>query len=287
MKPAPFEMLRPLEFDEALAMLSEEPEESKLLAGGQSLIPMMNFRLARPARLIDINGIADLRGIAKQQNSVIIRACTRHVELERNNLGGPLGQLLRQAAGKVGHFPIRTRGTFGGSIAHCDAASEWCVVATLLDAQMTAQSLERGTRTMPGSNFFESVLTTALRPDEILTEITLPALDDTYRTGIAEYAKRKGDFGIILVAAAVQVLEGVVTEAKFCIGGVGPVPVRSPLAEQTCIGQSWCDDVLTAAAEAAAQEVDPPSDSHADAGYRRALVRALLPRALKHRRNPL
>lgn len=285
MKPAPFEMLRPTELSEALAMLDDDPDESKVLAGGQSLIPMMNFRLARPARLIDINRISGLSGVATQQNSVVIKACTRHAELEQNDLGGPLGRLLGQAAAKVGHLPIRTRGTFGGSIAHCDAASEWCVVATLLDAQMTAQSTRHGTRTIASSDFFQATLTTALRPDEILTDITLPALDKTYHAGIAEYAKRKGDFGIILAAGAVQIVDGVVADAKFCIGGVGPIPVRSPAAEQTCIGHRWCDDLLTAAADAAAAEVDPPSDTHADADYRRALVRALLPRAFSDRRS--
>ncbi len=158
-------------------------------------------------------------------------------------------------------------------------ASEWCVVATLLDAQMTAESARHGTRTIASSDFFQAMLTTALRSDEILTDITLPALDDTYRAGIAEYAKRKGDFGIILAAGAVQIIDGVVADAKFCIGGVGPIPVRSPAAEQICIGHRWCDDLLSAAADAAAAEVDPPSDTHADADYRRALVRALLPRA--------
>lgn len=285
MKPAPFEMLRPTELGEALAILADDPDESKVLAGGQSLVPMMNFRLARPARLIDINRISQLSGISTQHNSVVIKSCTRHVELERNDIGGPLGRLLRQAAAKVGHFPIRTRGTFGGSIAHCDAASEWCVVAMLLDAQMTAKSTRHGTRTISSPDFFQAMLTTALEPDEILTEITLPILDDTYRAGIVEYAKRKGDFGIVLAAGAVQIVDGVVADAKFCIGGVGPIPVRSPAAEQACIGHRWCDDLLSVAADAAAAGIDPPSDAHADADYRRALVRALLPRAFTNGRS--
>lgn len=280
MKPAPFDMLRPTEVDEVLALLSEEPEDSKVLAGGQSLVPMMNFRLARPARVVDINRVKGLNGIENSSTAVTIRSCTRHLTLQNNLIPGPLGRLLRQTATKIGHLPIRTRGTFGGSIAHCDSASEWCVVATLLDAEMMVRS-QRGTRTIGASSFFRSALTTALQDDELLTATVLPVLDDSYHVGLTEFSRRQGDFGIVLTAVVIRVLDDVVTEARICVGGVAPIPVRCPAAEQGCLGRTWTPAVLDYAAETAAAEVDPASDAHGDADYRRALVRALLPRTVE------
>ncbi|MDQ6526410.1 xanthine dehydrogenase family protein subunit M [Nocardioides sp. LHD-245] len=280
MKPANFEYVRPASLEEALVELAKDPDESKVLAGGQSLVPMMNFRLARPERLIDINRIPLLEGVESVGDRVVIRARTRHLALQNLSMSTPLGSLLRTGAAHVGHLPIRTRGTFGGSIAHCDAASEWCLVAGLLDAEMTVRSQARGTRTIPASDFFWSIFTTAMEPDEILTEVSLPALDDSYRTGIAEFARRAGDFAIVAATGAVQVVDGVVRDARVCLGGVSEVPFRSAAAEQVLLGQEWSPRLLRDAAEAAADEVDPPSDSHGDGEYRRDLVRALLPRAL-------
>lgn len=283
MKPASFEYVRPQSLEEALAELAKDPDESKVLAGGQSLIPMMNFRLARPERLIDINRIPDLEGVASRDGRVVIGTRTRHLALQNLSMATPLGSLLRSGAAKVGHLPIRTRGSFGGSIAHCDAASEWCLIARLLDADMTVRSHARGTRTIPAAEFFRSVFTTALEPDEILTEIALPDLDDTYLTGIAEFARRAGDFAIVAATGAIKIVDGVVDDARVCLGGVSEVPFRSAAAEEVLHGQEWTSKLLTEAAEAAAEDVDPPSDAHGDAAYRRDLVRALLPRALGER----
>lgn len=280
MKPRPFEYHAPATLDDALAILAADPDDSKVLAGGQSLIPMMNFRLASPARLVDINRIPQLTGIESVGDRVAIAARTRHIQVQNTALKGPLGSLLRKAAGYVGHLPIRTRGTFGGSIAHCDAASEWCLVAALLDAEMTVVSQARGERTIPAADFFQSIFTTALEPDEILISVSLPSLDDTWRTGISEFARRAGDFGIVTTTAAIRVVDDVVREARVSLGGVSEVPFRSSAAEQALIGQPLTDRLLVLAAEAAADEVDPPSDTHGDAEYRRDLVRALLPRAL-------
>lgn len=280
MKPASFEYVRPATLDEALAELAKDPDESKVLAGGQSLIPMMNFRLARPERLIDINRIPDFEGVRTVDGKVVIRTRTRHLALQNLSMANPLGHLLRQSATNVGHLPIRTRGTFGGSIAHCDAASEWCLVASLLGAEVTVQSQARGSRTIPASDFFLSIFTTAMEPDEILVEIALPALDDSYITGIAEFARRAGDFAIVAATGAVKVVDDVVVDARVCLGGVSEVPFRSAAAEQVLVGNAWGTRLLAEAAEAAADEVDPPSDTHGDANYRRDLVRALLPRAL-------
>lgn len=280
MKPRSFEYHAPTDLDEALGILAADPDDSKVLAGGQSLVPMMNFRLASPAALVDINRVPGLTGIGTVGDRVVIGTRTRHIDVQNNALSGPLSSLLRTAAAYVGHLPIRTRGTFGGSIAHCDAASEWCLVASLLDAEMTAVSMARGERTMAAADFFQSIFTTALEPDEILLTVSLPALDETWRTGISEFARRAGDFGIVTTTAAIRVVDDVVREARVCIGGVSEVPFRSEAAEQTLVGQSPTGELLVAAAEAAAVEVDPPSDTHGDAAYRRDLVRALLPRAL-------
>lgn len=280
MKPSPFEYFRPTSLGEALEVLARDSDESKVLAGGQSLIPMMNFRLARPERLIDINRVPGLAGLTSEGDRVVVGTLTRHLALQNTSQSGPLGHLLRNAAAKVGHLPIRTRGTFGGSIAHCDAASEWCLVAALLDAQMTVTSHVRGPRTIEASDFFQAVFTTAMESDELLTTISLPALSDDYRTGIAEFARRAGDFGIVTATAAIEVVDGVVGDARVCLGGVGEIPFRSRAAEDLMRGETWSAELFRAAAEAAAEEVDPPSDSHGDADYRRDLVRALLPRAL-------
>ena len=283
MKPSPFEYVRPDTLDEALAVLAQDPDESKVLAGGQSLIPMMNFRLARPERLVDINRVPGLAGTELRADRLHIAARTRHLALQNTDVQGPLGHLLRRAAVNVGHLPIRTRGTFGGSIAHCDAASEWCLVAALLDAEMTVRSEARGERSIAAADFFQSIFTTAMESDEILTSISLPALDDTYVTGISEFARRAGDFAIVAATAAVQVTDGIVTDARVSLGGVSEIPFRSTAAEQTMLGEEWSPSLVEAAAEAAATEVDPPSDTHGDAEYRRDLVRALLPRALRER----
>jgi aerobic carbon-monoxide dehydrogenase medium subunit len=282
-KPSAFDYVAPRRLDEALAELARDPDDSKVISGGQSLVPMMNFRLASPARLVDINRVPDLAGMSVVGDRLVVKARTRHVSVEHTDHEGPLGHLLRTAASHVGHLPIRTRGTFGGSIAHCDAASEWCLVSSLLDAEMTAVSAARGARTIAAPDFFQAIFTTALEADEILTEVSLPLLDEHWVTGIAEFARRAGDFGIVTTTAAVRVVDDVVTEARVSIGGVSEVPFRSAAAEQTLLGESFGTELVQAAAEAAAQEVDPPSDTHGDAAYRRDLVRALLPRALQAR----
>jgi carbon-monoxide dehydrogenase medium subunit len=284
-KPAIFEYIRPQTLDEALAELAKDPDETKVLAGGQSLVPMMNFRLARPKRLIDINQIHGIDGITTGNGRVTIATRTRHLALQNLTMNTPLGSLLRIAATNVGHLPIRTRGTFGGSLAHCDAASEWCLVARLLDAEITLQSQARGVRTIRASEFFRSMFTTAMEPDEILTKVHLPELDDTYVTGLAEFARRAGDFAIVAATGAVRVLDGVVREARVCIGGVSEVPVRSTAAERVLLGQAWSPALLEQAAAAAAEEVDRPSDEHGDAAYRRDLVRALVVRAFESDRD--
>lgn len=280
MKPAQFTYFRPATLDEALRLLAEDPDESKVLAGGQSLVPIMNFRLGRPGRLVDINRISGLSGVHVEDQAVRIGALTRHRALERSTLAGPLGELLRRSATLVGHVPIRTRGTFGGSLAHSDAASEWCLVAVLLDAEITARSAARGARTVPAADFFQMMFSTALEPDEILTDVRLPDLHENYRVGIAEFARRAGDFAIVAATSAVRVDAGVVTDARVCLGGVAEVPFRSAAAEASLLGSKWGPDAVDAAVSAAAAEVSPPSDAHGDSEFRRDLVIAQLRRSL-------
>ncbi|WP_110208199.1 FAD binding domain-containing protein [Nocardioides daejeonensis] len=285
MKPSSFEYVRPESLAETLDLLHQDPEESKVLAGGQSLVPMMNFRLARPSRLIDINRVPGLAGTRVEGDRLVIGTRTRHLAVQNMSGADPLARLLRSAAAHVGHLPIRTRGTFGGSLAHSDAASEWCLIARLLDATMVVESRARGRREIPAADFFLSIFTTAMEPDELLVEVSLPRLGDEHRTGFAEFARRAGDFAIVAVTTDLAVEKGVVTHARVCIGGVADTPFRSGAAEATLVGQRLDDDIATsplarAAAEAAASEVDPPSDAHGDAPYRRDLVRAMLTSSL-------
>lgn len=286
MKPSSFDYVRPKTKAEALNLLANDPDESKILAGGQSLVPMMNFRLARPGKLIDINDVPGLTGIQERGDRLHIGARTRHISIQ-NHTGttGPLARVLRYAATQVGHLPIRTRGTFGGSLAHSDAASEWCLLVRLLDAEMTVESRQRGSRVIAAEDFFQSIFTTSMEPDELLVDTSLPMLDDSHQTGFAEYARRAGDFAIVAVTTDIKVDGGKVSSARVCVGGVSETPLRSAVAEQILTGADWPSDpanseVVTAAVEAMVAAVSPPSDAHGDAEYRKDLVRALFVRSI-------
>src|SRR5215216_4673287 len=187
MKPARFRYHAPKTIEEALDTLAEvAPEDGRVLAGGQSLVPIMAFRLARPAHLVDINGIEALRRLAVDGERLCIGACVRHAAFHKPVVDGPLGRLLSAVVRHIAHYPIRTRGTFCGSIAHADPASEWCAVAAALDARMVATSV-RGTRTIPAHEFFAGLMTTALEEDELLSEVQLPVLPADTRVGFCEF----------------------------------------------------------------------------------------------------
>jgi carbon-monoxide dehydrogenase medium subunit len=280
MKPAPFDYLRAPSVAEAVAALAEFGDGSRVLAGGQSLLPMMNFRLARPEALVDIGGISELRGVVSDVDFIEIGALTRHADLERSTLPGPVGTLLRSAGAQVGHLPIRTRGTFGGSLAHADPASEWCLLAVLLDATMAVTGPAR-TRVVAAVDFFTTVFTTALEPDELLTAARLPRLDRTWRVAVAEFTRRAGDFAIVAAMVACRQRDGIIDDARVSLGGVADRPVRSSEAESLLAGRPAQDAVFCAAADAAAAAVTPPADIHGSAGYRRDLVRVLVRRALE------
>ena len=294
MKPARFAYTAPDSLEGTLEALDRFGDEAKVLSGGQSLVPMMNFRLARPEVIVDIGRVGGLDAMAAAGGTLAVGARVPHIALEApvveapggrtERLGGVLGALLPQVARWVGHLPIRVRGTFGGSIAHADPAAEWCIVARTLDAQMVARRAGGGERAIPAADFFETVFTTALEPEELLTEVRLPLLGDEWRAGFCEFSRRAGDFAVVAAMAAVRLdpAGGAVAEARIGVGGVAGVPVRLPGAEAALVGEVPGAGVFAAAAEVAAGEVDPVGDLHGSATYRRDLVRAMVGRALAH-----
>jgi carbon-monoxide dehydrogenase medium subunit len=276
MKPADFEYHAPRTVDELLALLAEHGEDGKILAGGQSLVPVMNFRLARPARLFDLNGIAELDFLVVDKKILRIGALARHAAFHQPVVPGPTGTLLAQVVQHIAHYPIRQRGTFAGSIAHADPASEWCVVARLLEAEIVARS-PRGERRLKAAEYFHGTFATALTADEVITEVRLPILDASWRTGFNEFSRRAGDFAIAMSAVAVKRSGSKIVEARIAIGGVEDRPSRCAQAEAVLMrGGSSAD-----AASAVAAAVKPMEDQHADAAYRKDLVRALTRRALE------
>jgi carbon-monoxide dehydrogenase medium subunit len=280
-KPAPFAYHAPTSVAQAVAMLGKlAAADGRILAGGQSLVPTMAFRLARPAHLIDINGIAALERLAVEDGSLSIGACVRHAAFHRPAVAGPLGALLTVVVRHIAHYPIRLRGTFCGSLAHADPASEWCLVAATLGAEMTAMST-RGTRTILAADFFTGIMTTALGEDELLAAARLPLLAPDTRFGFCEFSRRVGDYALAMALATFRVEGGVIIDPRLGVGGAEASPRRIPEAEAALAGRPPEATVLRAAAEAAAAAIDPLEDIQADAAYRRDLVRAMTRRALE------
>jgi carbon-monoxide dehydrogenase medium subunit len=281
MKPAAFCYHAPKTLDEAVATLAKvAPDDGRILAGGQSLVPIMAFRLARPAHLVDINGIAALKRLATTNGKLAIGACVRHTAFYEPVAEGPLGRLLSTVVQHIGHHPIRTRGTFCGSLAHADPASEWCLVAATLDAEMIATST-RGARTIPAAEFFAGIMTTALAEDELLTEVRLPILPAYTRFGFQEFARRAGDFALGMALVTFRLDGKTMAEPRVGIGGAEATARRIPAAEAALAGKVPGPDVFQAAAEAAAAAINPLEDHNTNADYRRDLVRTLTRRALE------
>jgi carbon-monoxide dehydrogenase medium subunit len=281
MKPAPFHHYAPTTVEEAVALLARlAPQDGRVLAGGQSLVPTMAFRLARPAHLVDINGIAALGRLAVVDGRLAIGACVRHAAFHRPPVDGPLGALLAKVVRHIAHYPIRTRGTFCGSIANADPASEWCAVAVALGAEMVARSA-RGTRMIAAKEFFAGIMTTALAEDELLTEVRLPLLPADTRTGFYEFSRRAGDFAIAMALATFSVEGGKIVDPRVAVGGAEPHPRRISEAEQALAGKAPGADAFAAAGERAAAAVDPMEDVNNSAQYRRDLVRTVVRRALE------
>jgi aerobic carbon-monoxide dehydrogenase medium subunit len=280
MKPAPFVYHRPNTIDEAVAQLAEVAGDGRVLAGGQSLVPTMAFRLARPAHLVDINGIAELARVEVADRMLSIGACVRHAAFHRPLVDGPLGALLAFVVRHIGHYPIRMRGTFCGSLAHADPASEWCLVAATLGAEMTARSV-RDERVIAADDFFDGIMTTTLAEDELLTGARIPLLAADTRCGFYEFSRRAGDYAIAMALATFRIVDGLIVEPSIAVGGAEARPRRIAEAERLIAGQPPSDKVFRAAAAAAADCIDPLEDIQADAAYRLDLVRVVTRRALE------
>ncbi len=283
MKPGRFAYLAPGSLAEALGALSAHGADAKLLAGGQSLVPMMNFRLACPALLVDCNGISELAGIRPRTGGgLALGAMTRQRQLERDPQVAARAPLLAAAMPHIAHPQIRNRGTLGGSVAHADPAAELPAVMVALDAHFELQSA-RNSRQVKAQDFFLGLLTTALEPDEMLVEVVLPPWPPTRGWAFLEVARRHGDYAQVGIAAWLDLEpDGRCREAQLVYLSVGDVPLRAPQAAALLRGQELTPAALAAAAELAAQqEIEPTSDIHASALYKRHLARVLTVRALE------
>lgn len=280
MKPSPFSYARPEALADVISCLARWGDEAKILAGGQSLIPLLNLRLARPAVLIDISAVDGLAGIRAEDAAVVIRAATPQLQAERSAELTALCPLVGQALSHVAHAPIRARGTVGGNLAHADAASELPAVAVALDAEFTIWG-PSGVRRVRAEDFFLGPYTTAITADEVLYEIRFPATRG-HGTSFLELARRRGDYALAGVAACVRLDDdGLVASAALAACGVGGVPVRLRAAEAAVTGRAPTGEALADAVAAASREVSPQTDIHADEAYRRRLVGTLVSRAIE------
>lgn len=280
MKPAPFAYARPDSLDEALAVLAEH-DDAKALAGGQSLVPAMNFRLAQPTMLVDLNGIRELSGVEEAEEGLTIGAMTRHRELERSPLVARMSPLLSETMPFIAHPPIRTRGTIGGSLAHADPAAELPAVMLALDAAIGVRS-RAGGRTIPAAEFFVGLYATALAAGELVVKVSVPAMPPGAGWAFDEVARRHGDYALA-GAAAVVALDGggVVRTARIALLSVHDRPILAVESGHTLVGERPTPEAIAAAAAAAAnRDADPSSDIHASRDYRRHLASVLVRRVL-------
>ena len=280
MKPAKFEYDDPRTVHEALDLLARHGDECKVIAGGQSLVPLMNFRLARPARLLDINGIDELSYIKRDNDRLVIGAMTRHTHLEHSQEVAKLWPLLTEAIGWVGHGQIRNRGTIGGSVAHADPAAELPAAFAALDASFEIRS-KRGSRKVGWKQFFVSEFTTILTPDELVTAVEVPAQGVGTGAAFVEYARRHGDFALGGAAVTIRVRpDGRCDKATIALLSAGPAPVRAEAAEQQLLGAQLDESSIRAASAEAVRGLRPTSDLHGSSEYRIGLLRTMTERAL-------
>lgn len=281
MKTPPLTYKRVHSLEEAVSVLGQYGDDAKVLAGGQSLIPMLNFRLARPSVLVDIGSIPDLDYLRPLDGGgVEVGALTTHRRLEKARDSDALGGLpvIGNSAALIGHLPIRTRGTIGGSLAHADPASEWCILATLLDASVTVHG-RAGQREVGAADLFRGFLTTDLAWDEVISSVRFPRRRP--HAALVEYAPRHADFALVAAAAAVDIDGGICRDPRIVLGGVSSKPIRIAAAEAELSGRDLSDSTLVAAGHAAAEAIDPPHDVHAPKAYRRRLAAVLVKRALE------
>ncbi len=283
MKPPPFEYYAPHSLEEALGLLAEHGSNAKILAGGQSLIPAMNFRMTAPSILIDLNPVPGLDYIRASRNGALrIGAMTRQSQVEKDALVRQLAPLVHETIPHIAHPQIRNRGTFGGSLAHADPAAELPVIARALDARLKAQTAS-GSRWIEAVDFFQFMFTTDLAPDEILVEVEMPPMPPDTGWSFLEFSRRHGDYALVGVAALVTLgSDGRCQSARLVFLNVGDGPVVAAEAATMLSGQELTEEAIAAAARHASQsEMSPIADVHASAGYQRHLAQVLAVRALK------
>lgn len=278
MIPAAFDYVAPSTVDDAVRALAEAGEDAKVIAGGQSLMPVLRMRLAAPSKLIDLGRVSALRGVREEGDALVIGAMTTHYDVQRDPLVREHAALLAVATDTVGDPQIRHRGTFGGSLAHADPASDLLAPALALDAEMVVHGMD-GTRTVPAAEFFLDFFTTALRPTEILVEVRVPK-----KTGWSAHYEKFNRvaqaWSIVSAAAAVRVEGDTIAEARVGLTNMASVPVRASAVEQALVGQPATAESIRAAAALAAEGTSPPSDGNADAAYRQHLAKVLTSRAV-------
>jgi len=280
MKLPPVEYEAPTTVAGAIDLLAEQRDEASVLAGGQSLIPLLALRLARPAVLIDINGIDELSGVSTTDGQVTIGAMTREYVAEESKTVAEAVPLLAAALPLIGHEAIRSRGTIGGSLAHADPAAELPAVARALDAEFVVRG-PAGQRVIPAAQWFEGYLTTARQPDELLVEVRFPAARPGTGVSFTEVARRHGDFAIVGVAVSLVLSGDVISEARLAFAGVSDVPVRAAAAEDLLVGESPSAELFDEAARRATGDIDPPADLHGSSDYRKTVAAAIVRRGLR------
>ena len=281
MKPADFEYVRPSSVLEAVEALAASPDDAKILAGGQSLVPMMNFRLATPALLVDINRIPELDVVEARDGGIVIGAATRQADVEASALVLQHCPLLAEGLGHVGHPQLRTRGTVVGSLVHADPAAETPAVALALGARVTVSG-PGGARTIAAADFFETYFTTDVAPDEVATEVWFPSAPEGSGSAFVEIARRPGDFAMVGVAATLQVADGNIVTAAVAVSGMADRPVRLGGVEAALEGARSDVATFAAVAPTAADEegLRPSDDVHATGAYRRTVLPVLVEQAL-------
>ena len=280
MKLPPVEYEAPTTVADAIDLLGEHEEEASVLAGGQSLIPLLALRLARPAVLIDINGIDELSGISATNGSVAIGAMTREYMAEESETVAGAVPLLAAALPFIGHEAIRNRGTVGGSLAHADPAAELPAVARALDAEFVVRG-PSGERVIPAAQWFEGYLTTSRRPDELLLQVRFPAAAKGTGVSFQEVARRHGDFAIVGLAVSLVLSGGVISDARLAFAGLSYVPARATAAEDLLTGERPSAELFDEAARRATGDIDPPADLHGSPDYRKTVAAALVRRGLR------
>jgi aerobic carbon-monoxide dehydrogenase medium subunit len=280
MKLPPFDYEAPQTVSEAVALLAEHGDEASVLAGGQSLIPLLALRLARPAMLIDINGLDELSGVSADDGWLAIGAMTREYVAEESESVADAVPLLAAALPLIGHEAIRSRGTIGGSLAHADPAAELPAVARALDAQFVVRG-PAGMRVIPAEEWFEGFLTTSRDPDELLVEVRFPTAGPGTGVSFQEVARRHGDFAIVGLAASLTLSDGVISDARLAFAGLSDVPLRATAAEDLLAGQRPSAELFDEAARRATDDADPPADLQGSPEYRKTVAAALVRRGLR------